>query len=113
MGAGPRRALFNAHYDDDCFHPIHIFEAATGKPVLSLLRPGNARLSTIGQPWREDAAVRRLRRGKVKLRRFFETGYRATSGPRQRRIIARVEATARGTDVRFVVTNPIGTAKVF
>ncbi len=42
---GQQLALFNAHYDDDCFHPIHIFEAATGKPVLSLLRPGNARLS--------------------------------------------------------------------
>ncbi len=33
-------ALFNAHYDGYCFQPMHIFEAATGKPVLSLLRPG-------------------------------------------------------------------------
>ena len=37
---GQQLALFNAHYDDYCFQPIHIFEAATGKPVLSLLRPG-------------------------------------------------------------------------
>jgi hypothetical protein len=116
---GQRLALFNAHYGDYCFQPIHIFEAATGKPVLSLLRPGrrpsgaeaarilkhvigrirqnrprfeisvrgdghyaapevmefledrgcgyifglsgNARLSRIGQPWCEDAAVRRVR----------------------------------------------------
>ncbi|KKK53399.1 hypothetical protein LCGC14_3095190, partial [marine sediment metagenome] len=37
---GQQLALFNAHYDNYCFQPIHIFEAATGKPVLSLLRPG-------------------------------------------------------------------------
>lgn len=33
-------ALFNAHYDCTCFQPIHIFEAMSGKPILSLLRPG-------------------------------------------------------------------------
>jgi len=33
-------ALFNAHYDFTCFQPIHIFDGASGKPVLSLLRPG-------------------------------------------------------------------------
>ena len=33
-------ALFNAHYDCTCFQPIHIFDAVSGKPVLSLLRPG-------------------------------------------------------------------------
>jgi hypothetical protein len=33
-------ALFNAHYDSRCFQPIHIFEAGSGKPVLSLIRPG-------------------------------------------------------------------------
>jgi len=33
-------ALFNAHAGGHCFQPIHIFEAASGKPVLSLLRPG-------------------------------------------------------------------------
>ncbi len=37
---GQQLALFNAHYDDYCFQPIHIFDAATAKPVLSLLRPG-------------------------------------------------------------------------
>jgi len=163
-------ALFNAHYDGYCFQPIHIFEAATGKPVLSLLRPGkrpsgaeaarilkhvigrirsnwprveisvrgdghygtpevidlledhgcgyifglsgNPRLSKIGQPWCEDAAVRRARQGKHKLRRFFQTGYQAKSWRQQRRVIARVEASAQGTDVRFVVTNLTGTAKV-
>ena len=33
-------ALFNAHHDCTCFQPIHIFEAMSGKPILSLLRPG-------------------------------------------------------------------------
>jgi hypothetical protein len=32
--------LFNGHAGGYCFQPIHIFEAGTGKPVLSLLRPG-------------------------------------------------------------------------
>ena len=166
---GQQLALFNAHYDNYCFQPIHIFEAATGKPVLSLLRPGkrpsgkeaarilkhvirrirhnwprveitvrgdghygtpevmefledqgcgyifglsgNARLRKLGQPWCEDAAVRRARQGKDKLRRFFQTGYQAKSWSRERKVIARVEATSKGCDIRFVVTNLSGTAK--
>ena len=58
---GPQLALFNAHYDEYIFQPIHIFEAITGKPVLPLLRPGK-------QPSGEEAArtlkhvIRRIRR---------------------------------------------------
>ena len=37
---GQQLALFNAHYDDYCFQPIHIYDAASAKPILSLLRPG-------------------------------------------------------------------------
>jgi hypothetical protein len=37
---GQQLALFNAYYDSRCFQPIHIYEAATGKPVAILLRPG-------------------------------------------------------------------------
>ena len=167
---GQQLALFNAHYDDYCFQPIHIFEAATGKPVLSLLRPGkrpsgeeaarilkhvirrirrtwprveitvrgdshygtpevmefledqgcgyvfglagNARLSKIGHPWCEDVAVRRVRSRKDRVRRFFQTGYQAKSWSRERKVIARVEATAKGADARFIVTNLTGKAKV-
>ncbi len=167
---GQQLALFNAHYDEYVFQPIHIFEATTGKPVLSLLRPGkrpsgkeaariikhvirrirrnwprveimvrgdghygtpevmellesqgcgyifglpgNARLKEIGQPWCEDVAVRRVQRGKDKLRRFFQAGYQAKSWSRERKVIARVEATAKGCDIRFVVTNLPGRAKV-
>jgi len=167
---GQQLALFNAHYDDYCFQPIHIFEAATAKPVLSLLRPGkrpsgqeaarvlkhvirrirrhwprvaitvrgdghyatpevmelledqdcgyifglpgNARLTRIGEPWCDDVAVRRARSAKDKVRRFFHTGYQASSWSRRRSVIARVEATAKGSDIRFIVTNLPGRAKV-
>ncbi len=87
---------------------------------------GNARPSKIGQPWREDAAVRRVRQGKDRVRRFFQTGYRAKSWSRQRKVIARVEATSKGADIRLrhayaapleprsrlSVTNLAGRAKV-
>src|SRR6266446_1877824 len=33
-------ALFNTHAGGYCFQPIQIFEATTGRPVLSPLRPG-------------------------------------------------------------------------
>ena len=33
-------ALFNTHAGGHCFQPIHIFEANSGKPILSLIRPG-------------------------------------------------------------------------
>jgi hypothetical protein len=37
---GQQLALWNAHYDSRCFLPIHIYEAASGKPVAVILRPG-------------------------------------------------------------------------
>ena len=74
--------------------------------------PGNARLSKTGQPWCEDVAVRRVQRGKDKLRRFFRVAYRAKSWSRERKVVARVEATSKGCDVRFVVTNLPARAKV-
>ena len=167
---GQQLALFSAHYDDYCFQPIHIFDAASGKPILSLLRPGkrpsgaeaagilrhvirrvrynwprveiivrgdghygtpevmdlleeqgcgyilglptNARLKLIGQPWCEDVATRRALSGKDKVRRFFQTGYQAKSWSRARRVVARVEATSKGADIRFIVTNLPGRAKL-
>ena len=162
-------SLFNAHVDGHCFQPIHIYEAASGKPVALLLRPGkrpsgeeaarvlrhvirrirtnwprvaitvrgdghygtpevmdllesmdcfyalglpgNPRLKEIARPWCEDAATRRATTGKDKVRRFFQTSYAAKSWLRERRVIARAEATAMGADIRFVVTNMIGRAK--
>ena len=167
---GQQLALFNAHYDDYCFQPIHIYDAASGKPILSLLRPGkrpsgaeaaqilrhvirrirynwprveitvrgdghygtpevmdlleqqgcgyvlglptNARLKLIGQSWCEDVATRRALSGKDRVRRFFQTGYQAKSWSLERRVVARVEATSRGADIRFIVSNLPGRAKV-
>ena len=37
---GQQLALFNADYDSRCVQPIPIYEAATGKPVAIILRPG-------------------------------------------------------------------------
>lgn len=159
-------ALFNAYYDEYCFQPVHIFDAATGKPLVSLLRPGktlsgkeaaaiighvikrlrrrwpgvhiiwrgdshyaapevldlleeqgcsyvlglggNNKLQAMAQPWCEDVASRRARAGKDKLRRFFQSGYQAGSWRKERRVLARVEVTARGSDTRFIVTNLAG-----
>lgn len=33
-------SLFNAHHDERCFLPIHIYDAVTGRPVAMILRPG-------------------------------------------------------------------------
>jgi len=33
-------SLLNAHYDDRCFLPIHVYDTAIARPVAFLLRPG-------------------------------------------------------------------------
>src|SRR6202030_613768 len=33
-------SLFNAHYDERCFLPIHVYDIATSRPVAMLLRTG-------------------------------------------------------------------------
>jgi hypothetical protein len=33
-------SLFNAHYGERCFLPIHVYDTATSRPVAVLLRPG-------------------------------------------------------------------------
>jgi hypothetical protein len=33
-------SLFNAHEDERCFKPIHVYDVATGRPVMLVLRPG-------------------------------------------------------------------------
>ena len=162
--------LFNTHSGGYCFQPMHIFEAGSGKSVLSLLRPGkrpsgeeiakvlrhviarirsnwprveimvrgdshytapevldlleerrcsyilglstNARLAPMARPWAEDAATRLALAKKEKVRRFHQTTYQAGRWSKARKIIARAEATGMGSDVRFVVTNLPGSAKV-
>jgi hypothetical protein len=33
-------SMFNAHYDERCFLPIHVYDTAASRPVAVLLRPG-------------------------------------------------------------------------
>ena len=84
-------------------------EAMDCSYVLGLA--GNKRLKALAQPWCEDAALRRALGGKDKIRRFHQAAYRAGSWDKERCVIARTEATYKGADVRFVVTNLAGRAK--
>jgi Transposase DDE domain group 1 len=57
----------------------------------------------------EDVAVSRAEGEAPKVRRYTEFPYAAKSWATERRIIARIEASERGTDSRFIVTNLTGT----
>jgi Transposase DDE domain group 1 len=156
-------SLFNAHHDERCFLPIHVYDTATSRPVAVLLRPGKTPsgpevrghlrrlLRRIRRHWPrthitlrgdghygrpevmafceaegidyvfglptntvlraavEDAAddvrVRRAEENAPVLRRYAETRYAAKSWSRERRVVARVEATTLGLDIRFAVTS--------
>ena len=53
----------------------------------------------------DDIRVRRAEDHDQALRGFAETRYKAKSWKRERRVVARIEATPRGLDIRYVVTN--------
>jgi Transposase DDE domain group 1 len=72
---------------------------------------GNKVLSTQVAGLAEDAAVSRIESGVAKVRRYGEFRYAAKTWHVERRVIARVEASDRGTDSRFVVTNVRGTPR--
>jgi hypothetical protein len=59
----------------------------------------------------EEVAVRRVEGEAPKVRRYGEFAYAAKTWHVERRVIARVEASDRGTDSRFVVTNITGTPR--
>jgi len=60
----------------------------------------------------EDTAVRRAEQDADKIRSFHEFCYAAKSWKeKERRVIARIEATRKGSDTRFVVTNLTGTPR--
>ena len=155
-------SLFNAHYDERCFLPIHVYDAETGHCVLTILRPGKTpdgkevrahlrrlvrrlrrhwprTLITIrgdshygrrdAIEWCEENAVQAtfgLSKNPVLDARVFErtkcasgvrsaildavrdyagTRYAAKSWSQPRRVVARIEATRKGLDIRYVVTN--------
>ena len=72
----------------------------------------NPRLTEIGRPWSEDVAIRRALSKTEKMRRFFQTSYAAASWSKPRKVVARAEASEQGSDIRFIVTNLPGRAKV-
>jgi Transposase DDE domain group 1 len=157
-------SLFNAHYDERCFLPIHIYEATSGKPVAMILREGKTPsgeevrtvlkhvIKRIRRHWpkvhilvrgdshygRDEAmewceetpgvdyvfgfagndvlhaltreaadaiAVQRALSGKDKVRGFKAFRYCAKSWDKERRLVARIEATPKGLDVRYVITS--------
>ena len=159
-------ALFNGHYDERCFLPIHVYDTATSRPVAMLLRPGttpsgveirghlrrlvhrirrhwpttrltirgdghygrpevmawceangvdyilglpgNAVLDRLVEPAADDVRVRRAEAQLPVVRDYAEASYGARSWRCQRRVAARIEATTKGLDIRYVVTNIAG-----
>jgi len=162
-------SLFNAHYDERCFLPIHIYEGTSGKPVAVILRKGktpagvevrtilkhvigrirghwpkvrilvrgdshygrveamewceqqgvdylfgfggNAVLKAMTREAADVLCVRRATNSMAKLRSFATLSYGAKSWNKERRIAARIEATQKGLDIRYVVTSLKGTAR--
>jgi hypothetical protein len=156
-------SLFNAHYDERCFLPIHIYDTERSRPVAVVLRPGKTpsgvevrahlrrlvrrirqcwtrtRITFRGDghyarpeamAWCEDNGVdyvfglpgskplskkvdevadavrtERAVSDKPVVRDYAETRHKAKSWNRERRAVARIEATKLGLDIRFVVTN--------
>jgi len=156
-------SLFNAHYDERCFLPIHIYEGTTGKPVAMILREGKTPsgkevrtvlkhvIKRIRSHWpkvailvrgdshygRDEAmewcenhnvdyvfgfagndvlhaltreaadaiCVQRALSGEDKCRGFKAFRYGAKTWGLERRFVARIEATPKGLDVRYVVTS--------
>ena len=70
----------------------------------------NSKLLEIAAPWRDQCDMRRSRM-KPTVRRFHQLPYRAREWSRSRKLVARVEATDLGTDVRFIVTSLEGRGK--
>ena len=71
----------------------------------------NKKLKALAAAWCEDVAMRRAISKKPVVRRYFQTSYQAGSWSKPVKVIARVEATEKGVDVRFVVTDLPGRAK--
>lgn len=72
---------------------------------------GNRRLDALADEAADDLKVRRAEAGADKLRAFTNLAYAARSWKRSRRVVARLEATTRGFDARYVVTSLKGSAR--
>jgi Transposase DDE domain group 1 len=159
-------SLFNAHYDERCFLPIHVYDTQTGHCVAVVLRPGktpsgvevrahlrrlvrrirrhwpktritirgdshyarpeamdwcekndvtfilglsgNAVLQGLVETTADAVRTQRAIENLDVVRDYVETTYAAKSWLTSRRVAARIEATRRGLDIRYVVTNIAG-----
>jgi len=96
-------SLFNAHYDERCFLPIHVYDTATSRPVAVLLRPGS---TPSGKEVR--GYLRRLVR---RIRLHWPTTSITIRGDGhygRPEVMAWCEASTKGLDIRYVVTNLAG-----
>ena len=72
---------------------------------LHLGLSGNAVLHGLVEPIADEARVRRAVDAAVAVRRYTEVRYGARSWRCERSVAARIEATLKGLDARYVVTN--------
>jgi len=72
---------------------------------------GNKVLARLAGEVADDLKVRRAEAGAEKMRTFAAFSYAAGSWTRERRVVARLEATTRGFDARYIVTSLEGDAR--
>ena len=80
-------------------------EAAGIDYVLGLPTNAALRADPVIVTAADACAVRRAEEGRVVLRSYAETRYGAKSWNCQRRVVARIEASTLGMDIRYVVTS--------
>ena len=73
--------------------------------------PGNSVLDTLTRPAADALCVERATGAAPTLRRFAALRYGAKSWKKQRLVVARLEATPLGLDIRYVVTSLTGSAQ--
>jgi hypothetical protein len=56
-----KMAVWNTHYSERCFLPIHIYDTATGRAVTMFLRPGTTPSGAEVRRWLRRL-IRRIRR---------------------------------------------------
>jgi Transposase DDE domain group 1 len=72
---------------------------------------GNGVLDGLCREAADDLCVRRAEAGEEKLRAFATLEYRAKSWDKPRKVVARMEASPQGLDIRYIVTSLPGTAQ--
>jgi hypothetical protein len=73
--------------------------------------PRNSKLEAIVEPLRQNAEAQWKQSGEKAVRFYKSFSYQTRSWSRSRRIVAKVEYTALGKNLRFVVTNRLGRAE--